>query len=81
MNIKIETTTNTKHNHQVVFGRKEENCPRCIELKAGYPARDGWQKRYFTMKKRQDEMTLQAIRQHDFAACAAKNGVCTHFEY
>lgn len=79
--IRIETKTTTKHNHPVVFGRKEADCPRCIELKAGYPARDGWQKRYFDTKNRQDAQRLEAIRSHDFAACTAKNVVCTHFDW
>jgi hypothetical protein len=25
----------TQHNHQVVFGRKVDGCPRCVELAAG----------------------------------------------
>lgn len=63
------------------FGRKDPTCPRCQELIAGAPARAGWQKQYFAKKKRDDEMTLRAIRGHDFVECARNNIVCTHFDY
>lgn len=27
----------TKHTHPMVFGRREQGCPRCAELNAGAP--------------------------------------------
>ena len=72
---------NTKHNHPVVFGRKEDGCPRCHELKNGAAPRAGWQKSYYARKAQFEASRIDAIRSHDFAACAAKNVVCTHFDY
>jgi len=69
--------TNTKHNHAVVFGRRQEGCPRCSELKAGAAPRQGWGQ----AKREMEAQQLQAIRRHDFSACAAANGVCTHFDW
>ncbi len=71
----------TKHNHQVVFGRREVDCPRCAELLAGAAPRDGWQKQYYSRKRQDEQARLTAIRNHDFAACAAKNIVCTCFDW
>lgn len=70
-------TTNTKHNHQMVFGKLELGCPRCEELATGAPVRQ-W---HGANRKRDEQRTLEAIRNHDFAACAAKNIVCTHFDW
>ena len=72
---------NTKHNHQVMFGRKEAGCPRCEELKAGAGPRQSWHARYFAQQRRDELQQLRAIAAHDFSACAAKNVVCTHFDY
>lgn len=60
-----------------VFKHYDLSCPRCQELQAGQPARAGWND--FT--RRQDAIRLEAIRTHDYAACAAKNIVCTCFEW
>lgn len=65
-----------KHSHQVIFGRRVDGCPRCEELKAGAPVRHG-----YGWQRKQDEARTLAIRRHDFAACAAVNVVCTHFEW
>ena len=35
-------TAVTRHTHQVVFGRIEAGCPRCVELLLGAPVRKGW---------------------------------------
>lgn len=69
---------NTKHNHQGAFGRLVLGCPRCEELATGAPKRE-WKGMAF--RKQQEARELQAIRTHDFAACAAKNVVCTHFDW
>lgn len=68
---------NTKHSTgcKRVFSRYDATCPRCQELAAGQPARAGWN----DMKNRQALMQIEAIRAHDFQACARLNGgVCTH---
>lgn len=67
----------TKHTHEVVFGRKVDGCPRCEELKAGAePVR--WRQ---SKQGEQEAARMNAIRSHDFAACAQKNGVCTCFDW
>lgn len=53
----------TQHNHQVVFGRRVENCQRCAELQAGAPPRPGWS----DFKRRQEEVERYAAAEH-FAA-------------
>jgi hypothetical protein len=74
---------NTKHKAdcKMAFGRKDQECPRCQELLAGAPSRAGWQKQYYARKKQEEIRTLEAIRSHDFKACAEKNIVCTHFDW
>lgn len=62
---------------KMVFGRKDPNCPRCQELLNG-AAPIQWRG---TWRKEQERRQIEAIRAHDFAACAQANGVCTHFEY
>lgn len=77
--------TSVKHNDActMAFGRfsKRNDCPRCNELKSGAAPRAGWQAGYFSNKKAQEARTLAAIRSHDFAACAAKSGCCTCFDW
>ncbi len=34
----------------------------------------------FQSEKTQEASRLKAIRAHDFRACSAKNGCCTHFD-
>ncbi len=65
------------------FGRRAAGCPRCDELKAGAPARDGWQKRYFE-KKNSDEQqyarTMENLRAKGLCACGSSANhlsVCT----
>jgi len=77
----MTTTKATRHNHQVCFGKREAGCPRCEELSNGAAPRAGWQTSYFETKARHEAMRNAAIKAHDFAACAAKNVVCTHFDY
>lgn len=62
----------TKHNHQVVFGRREAGCPRCAELAAGAPARKGWGSR----RREFDAASIAAIRAHNCAASGC-GPVCT----
>ena len=61
---------------KMVFGRKDPNCPRCQELLSGAPARDGWQKGYYSQKKLDEKQRLEEIKSHD---CEKSNcgPVCT----
>jgi uncharacterized membrane protein len=61
---------------RMVFGRKDPSCPRCQELLAG-AAPIQWR----GTRRAQERRTIEAIRSHDFAACARQHGVCTHFDY
>lgn len=51
---------NTKHNHQVIFGRREPGCPRCAELAAGAAPRQGW-----SVRRTYEAQQIAAIRAHD----------------
>lgn len=62
----------TKHNHLVVFGRIQDGCPRCDELKAGAPAIKGWG----AMKRAQERQQLEDIRHHN-CRTAGCGPVCT----
>lgn len=70
-----------KHSYkcQMAFGRKDKNCHRCVEMMNGAPSRSGWQKRYYSDKKIEEESILSAIRSHD---CVKSHcgPVCTAFE-
>jgi hypothetical protein len=71
-----ESEMTTKHNHQLVFGRKEAGCPRCEELKAGVaPVR--WSG---VDRKKEQEQLMAAIRAHDCvkSRCGV---VCTAFQW
>lgn len=69
----------TKHKDDcnMAFGRKDNSCPRCIELINGAQPRQAWNAK----KKEAEARQLNAIRNHNFAACAKVNGVCTHFDW
>lgn len=60
-----------------VFNRYDMDCERCRQLAGGDKARPGWG----DMRRKAEAQRLQAIAQHDFAACARVNIVCTHFEH
>ena len=65
-----------KHNHQVIFGRKVEGCPRCEELKKGAAPIKGWG----CQKKEQEARRIKEIREHD----CKKSGcgpICTAFDW
>ena len=66
----------TKHNHQVIFGRRQSDCPRCAELNAGaQPV--SWS----GVDRKKEEINLaRAIRNHDCtkSRCAV---VCTAFQW
>ena len=59
------------------FHHYDMTCPRCIELAHGAPARPGWSE----TAKRAAAARTEAIRTHDFSACAAKHVVCTCFDW
>lgn len=71
-----------KHSHecQMAFGRKDAQCPRCVTMMHGAPARKGWQHDYYTVKARQEERLRQEIREHDCnkSHCGP---VCTAFDW
>lgn len=70
---------------QMSFGRKDMQCPRCIEMATGAPARSGWQRDHFAMKAHNAAMDRQAIKTHfapDGPHATGKCGpVCTAFDY
>jgi hypothetical protein len=77
----------TKHSIDcnMAFGRKDPNCPRCVELLQGAAPRAGWQKDYFARKAASDTMERRAIAAH-FApggphALGLCGPVCTAFDY
>lgn len=72
--------TTTKHNHGPNFGRREDDCPRCVELDNGAPVRrPGWVNS-LGKRARDEQATLAAIRSHD---CRKSNCgvVCTAFDW
>jgi hypothetical protein len=76
-----------KHSQEctMAFGRKDMQCPRCVELASGAPSRAGWQRDHFAVKARNAEMDRAAIAAH-FASggphATGKCGpVCTAFDY
>jgi hypothetical protein len=71
-----KTSNTTKHNHQLVFGRREADCPRCAELSAGAPAVKGWG----AERKEQERNLRDAIRNHNCAVSKCSI-VCTAFDW
>ena len=73
---------NKKHtsNCSRVFKNYDLNCPRCIELNNGSPARDGWQKEYFTNKAKKEQQFNKALKSHNCAksGCAP---ICVTFDW
>lgn len=65
----------TKHNHQVVFGRKVEGCPRCDELKAG-AAPVAWS----GSRRDSEYQRLREVRAHNCQASRC-GPVCTYGEW
>lgn len=54
----------TKHTHQVVFGRKVDGCPRCVELDGGAePVR--WNPSRRQQAEIDDLRRAEEIRNHD----------------
>jgi hypothetical protein len=73
-------TTKHKYDCKMAFGKKDSSCPRCQELINGAPIRNEWQKPYFAQKKFNEQMELDAIRNH----CCIKSKcsvVCTFGDY
>lgn len=70
-----------KHSNEckMAFGKKDHECPRCVEMLNGAPARSGWQKDYYETKKIAEENRLRHIKNHK---CTEKCGfICTAFEW
>lgn len=78
---------NTKHSLtcNMAFGRKDPTCPRCLELLGGAPPRPGWQKGYFSRKRRQDEQRRREMAEHFAPGGPHARGlcgpVCTAFDW
>lgn len=65
-----------KHNHPMIFGRREAGCPRCEELNAGAP-KIQWSR---TRRLEEEARQISAIRAHNCKT--AKCGpVCTAFDW
>lgn len=64
----------------MAFGRKDKECPRCIEMLNGSPARSGWQKDYYSQKILDEKKRVEAIKNHncDKYGCLS---VCVAFDY
>lgn len=62
-----------KHSHEckAAFGRKDMQCPRCVELANGAASRAGWQAHYYA----QQERHAAQIRAH-FESSEHKSGKC-----
>jgi len=73
---------NTAHNSDCsrVFKNYDLGCPRCLELKNGAPARDGWQKAYYTNKAVQEQNFTKALKNHN---CTQSHcgPVCVAFDW
>ena len=50
----------TRHNHELIFGRRVADCPRCAELTAGAAPRAGWSDN----KRRCERVQLASIAAH-----------------
>lgn len=62
--MRVGKATMHKGDCQRVWKRYDVTCPRCQELIAGAPARDGWQKEYYERNAREDAREAQAVRDH-----------------
>jgi len=56
----------TKHASQcqMSFGKKDPTCHRCVELLNGSSSRGGWQRKYYSDKKQQEQIEIEAIHVH-----------------
>lgn len=70
--------SNTKHSPNClrIFNHYDMQCPRCQELAAGAPARDGWQKSYYSRKEANEQIRRDALRTHN-CQTAGCGPVCT----
>jgi hypothetical protein len=64
-----------KHDHPVVFGRREAGCPRCAELAAGAPV-----VRWARSRREFDRRAAVANARHDCRS-AGCGPVCTFGEW
>lgn len=69
---------------KMAFGRKDSECPRCVELLSGAETRGGWQKDHFEMKKHaemiEDEARMAHFKSHKHLSGAC-GSVCTFGEW
>ena len=70
-------TTKHRADCRRVFNHYDMDCERCRQLAAGDKARPGWG----DLRRKAEAQRLRDIANHDFAACARVNIVCTHFEH
>jgi hypothetical protein len=75
----IAATAHTCEPSERAFGRRAPGCLRCDELKAGAPARAGWQQPYFARKAREEAQRRNA-RPHN---CRESNcgPICTYGDW
>jgi len=45
---------------KMAFGRKDKECPRCVELLSGAATRSGWQKHYYA----NEAQKISDIKEH-----------------
>ena len=58
---------------KMAFGKKDSQCPRCVEMVNGAAPRAGWQKDHYTFAKQQ-ERSIKC----DCDYCTKKIGLCTY---
>lgn len=79
-NFNLDGTLAHSTDCEMAFGRKDHECPRCIELLNGAAPRAGWQKDYYAKKAREEKATQHEIENH-FKTCpicsGREPGVCT----
>ncbi len=69
-----------KHNHPVLFGRREKDCPRCAELDKGAPVRQqSWRNPKSLGGSRSNDIAAHfASEKHKSGGCGP---VCTYGDY
>jgi hypothetical protein len=65
---------------QMAFGRKDEECPRCLEMLNGAPARKSWHKSYYAAQQAASNEIKAHFSSHKHltGGCGA---VCTYGEW
>lgn len=61
---RVTDTHHTCSQSERAFGRRAAGCPRCAELAAGAPARNGWQQDYFAAKAHNERVAKLSREAH-----------------